>query len=99
MVAQLQVLVGDPLAAGEELEDELLVVEVEVAIDVFEPGLAGCSRSLQRLHTGAPLRLIIDERLAHVAIRRQCVVQGDGVLHGELCSRSDRKMSGVRRIT
>src|SRR5436190_1165021 len=54
-VAELQVVVGDPAATGEELEGELHRFEAEVAFDGLEVGLAFAGGSLEGLYDGLAL--------------------------------------------
>src|SRR3954464_5788654 len=82
-VAQLQVVVGDPPAAGDDVEGELLGGLPDVLADVLEPLEAG----LPRARGGEPhrpsLRLVRRQRRRHVRVLGQAGDQCQRVLHGQ----------------
>ena len=98
-VPQPQVVVGDPLAPGEEAEDELLRLQMPVTVGTFKPLQAGLGRPLETLHVGAALLLVGLEHLGKGAVFQQQLGEGDGVLHGELGPRAHREVGGVYRVT
>ena len=90
---------GDPLAARQELEVELLAGEVVVAVDRLEPGLGGPRRPLGGLDLGPAVALVGREGGGHVpVVGHESVHQGDGVLHRQLRPRPDGEVSRVGGI-
>src|SRR3989454_12116028 len=59
---ELQVVVSDPKASGQQVEGELNGREVHIALGVLEPLQTDLRGALQALHRGAPLRLVRCER-------------------------------------
>ena len=100
-IAQLQVLVGDALAAHEHVEGELLgSLHGSVTIDVLEPGETGDRRALQAVGLGLAHGLILGERGGHiVGAFRKTARQRDRILHGELGARANGEMRRTARIT
>ena len=99
-VADAQVFVGDPLAAGQQAGDELLRRKVAVASDVLEPPLADRGRALELGDIEAPVALVVLEGRGHVdLVAAGCGLEGrgqlDGVLHGQLGARANRKVGRV----
>ena len=98
-IAQAEVVVSDSLAPGQHAEDELLRVEVPVAVRTLEPLEAGAGRSLQALDLRAPRPLIRGEGVVERRSGDHHPGQGDGVLHRQLGPRPHREMGGMSRIT
>ena len=97
-IAQAQVLVRDPLAAGEQAVRELRRLERGVARDVLEP-LGGIARRVLDLqHLDGALRLVGGERGGEIRVGADLPRQRDPVLERELRPRADGKMRGVRGI-
>ena len=97
-VAQAQVLVADPLAAGEQGVGELQGFEIDVARHALEP-LGRVARGALQLQDLELAGLLIGlERRAPVALGVQGVGQVDGVLESQLGARADRIMRRVRGI-
>jgi hypothetical protein len=91
-VAQAQVLVADPLRAGEERIGELHGRHVEVALHLLEPFEAVARRRLQAKHLDPPLLLVALEGALHRGLAVQVVGQRDGAVDGEPGARSDGEM-------
>ena len=97
-VAQPQVVVGDPAAAGHDVERELVRVLVGVLADVLEPLQAGLRGPLGRGDHRPPLRLVRGQRRIHTRLLMQARRQRQRVLHGQLGARADGEVRGVRRV-
>ena len=99
-VADLEVVVRDAQAAGEQAEGELERLEPSVvALGLLEPLEAHLGRPLDRLHLGPPLLLVGVERAGDVAVTVERRGQRDGVLHRELGPGADREVRGVGGVT
>ena len=97
-VAPAQVLVADPLRAGQQRVAELHGVEVDVPLHVLEPGegVAGRGLEAERLH--APALLVAGERLLQGRQLDQGLGEGDRALHRELGAGADREVGGGGRV-
>ena len=100
-IADLEIVVADPLAAGEKTVRELLGFEAGVTLDLLEPfhPIAGRALQLEGLDLADVLvalecgRDLVLRDLARVF--REHPREGDGVLHGELRAGADTE---VRRV-
>ncbi len=97
-VAQPQVVVGDPAAAGDDVERELLRVLAGVLADVLEPLQAGLRRALGGRDHGAPLRLVGRGRRRDVRLLVQAGCEGQRVLHRQFGPGPDGEVRGVRGV-
>ena len=94
-VAQAQVLVADPLAAGQQAVGELQRIEVGVAVDGLEP-FGGVARgALQLQHLDPALGLIGGEAGVGITLIRQGPREADRVLEGQFGTGADREMRRV----
>src|SRR5688572_5543972 len=97
-VAELQVVVADALATGQQAVGELARRQDRVALHVLEPLHAVARGALELQHLDAALLVVRLERsrqdpgCGHVPRER------DRVLHGELRAGADREVRRVRRI-
>src|SRR5690606_19876429 len=94
-VAQAQVVVGDPAAAGEQVEGELDRCGVDVAGDVLEPLQAGPCGALGTGHDGAAFVLVGGQGRLGGGLFVQAGGEGEGVLHGQFGARPDGEVGGV----
>jgi hypothetical protein len=83
-VAQAQVLVADPLRAGQQRIVELHRVEVEVALDLLEPFQRVARRRLQAQHLEPALVLVLGEGRLHRRFGMQVIGQRDGASKASL---------------
>ena len=97
-VAQPQVVVGDPPAAGHDVERELLRGLADVLADVLEPLQAGLRRALGGEHHRPPLGLVRRQRRRDVGLLVQAGGQRQRVLHRQLGARADGEVRGVRGV-
>ena len=97
-VAQLQVAVGDPAAAGHDVERELERVLAGVLTEVLEPLQAGLRRLLGGEDDGAALRLVGREGTVDVGLLVQAGGQRECVLHRQLRPGADGEVGRVRRV-
>ena len=97
-VAQPQVLVADPLAAGQERIVELLRREARIAGHVLEPFGRIARRRLQLDHLQPPALLVFLQRLVGATAAVQRFGQFDGVLQPQLRAGPDREVRGMRRV-
>ena len=97
-VAQPQVVVGDPPAAGDDVERELLRRLLDVLADVLEPLQAGLRRALGGQHHRPALGLVRRQRRWHVGVLVQAGGEGQRVLHRQLGAGADREVRGVRGV-
>ena len=99
LVAQPQILVADPLAAGEQRISELDRLEMQIAVQRLEPFGRVARAVLELQHFEVPLRLIFGERLRAVEARPvQHLGELDRIFERELGPRADREMGGVRGV-
>ena len=97
-VAGAQTAVGDPAAAGEEVEGELVDAQAGTAADRLEPLQAGLGGPLGGLHHRPPLGLVGRQGGVQGGLFTQTGGQGEGVLQGQLGARTDREVRGVRGV-
>ncbi len=94
-VTQPQVVVGDPAAAGEQVERELARRLTQIQGQVLEPLQAGAGRALGGGDDGPPLRLVRVQGVGEGGPLAQAGGEGEGVLHGELGAGADGEVGGV----
>ena len=97
-VAQPQVVVGDPAAAGHDVERELVRVLPGVLAEVLEPLQAGLRGALGRSDHRPALGLVGGEAAVDAVLFMQARSQGQRVLHGQLGTRADGEVRGVRGV-
>ena len=97
-IPQAQVVVGDPAAAGEDVEGELQGILVDVLPEVLEPFEARLRGSLCRHDHGFALGLICFERRRYSVVLVQAGGERERVLHGELGAGSNREVRCVRGV-
>ena len=97
-VAQREVRVPDPPAAGEQVERELQRVQPPVARDLLEVLRALPRRVLEALDHGPALELVLDQRGAAAGRAAERGGELDRVLDRELGARADREVRGVRGV-
>src|SRR5438445_12818774 len=79
-ITELQVVVSDPKASGQQVEGELNGREVHIALGVLDPLQTDLRGALRALHRGAPLGLVRCERGGAAAPSRALApaAEGDG---------------------
>ena len=98
-IAEAEILVADPLAAGEQRICELQRVEIEVAVQCLEPFGRVARRVLQFEHFERAFGLILVERLRQGKVGPvENFGELDRILERELGPRADREMGGVRGV-
>ncbi len=97
-IAQAQVLVAHALGAGEERVVELDHVEVEVLLDILEPGERVLRGRLQAQDFDAALVLILGEGGLEARLAVQVVGERNGAFHGQLGARADGEMGRRRSV-
>ncbi len=95
LVAHAEVVVGDPSAAGEQVERELVRLLTGVTADVLEPFEARLCGPLRGFDDRPALGFVCGERTGHVRMLVEAGCQGEGVLHGELGAGADGEVRGV----
>ena len=97
-VAQLQVVVPDALAAGEQAVGKLARRQARVARYILEPlhTVARCALQLEYLDTA--LFLVGAEGCLQVRRAGYVARERDGILHRELGAGADREVCGVRGV-
>ena len=85
---------ADPLRAGQQRVVELHRVEVEVALDVLEPGKGVAGGGLEAEGLDAAELLVGRERRLHGRLLDQRLGEGHRPLHRELGSGADREVGG-----
>lgn len=94
-VPQPQIVVGDPAAAGEQIEGELPGRLVEVAAEVLEPAQTGGGSALRGLDDRAALLLVRGERLFEARLLLDAGGECESVLDGEFGAGADGEVRGV----
>ncbi len=94
-VAQPQVVVGHPAAAGHDVEGELQRLLVDVLAEVLEPLEARLRCPLRGEHDRPALGVVRGQCALDVGFLGQACGKRQRVLHGELRPRADREVSGV----
>jgi hypothetical protein len=97
-IAELQIVVTDTLAAGQQAVRELQRFQVRIARDVLEPLHAIARRALQLERFELALFLVALQRAADVAAARDLATQRNCIFHRELRARADGEVRGVRGI-
>src|SRR4051812_12308244 len=97
-VPNLQVLVSDALAAGQKTVGELLRRQMYIACNVLKPLHAIARRALEAKNLYVALFMICTKRSVEIIGSGDVLDQRDGVLHRELCPRSNREVRSVGRV-
>src|SRR5262245_19664109 len=82
-IALAQVLVADALRSRQQRVVELHGIEIEIALDLFEPCGRVARRALYPDHLRAPLVLVAGERRRYAGLSPQIVGQSDGAFQRE----------------
>src|SRR5580692_2461549 len=104
-ITDLEIVVPDPLAPGQQAVRELLGFEVGVTLDLLEPLHAIAGRALELEGLDLAHILVPLERRRHVVLRDLPSVLGehpgqrDGILHGELRARADAEVCCMCGVT
>ena len=94
-IAQLQIVVANALAAGQQAVGKLFRGQVRVPRHILEPIHPVARGALQLEHFDVAFLLIRAERGVPIRRRRHVAGQGNGVFHGKLGAGADREVRCV----